>query len=110
MSVILKGKNPRKPHTVRYWQDGRQRERSFATMQEARAFKTDTDHAARYDVTPVDKRLGQIPFGEACLSYLETLPVNERSRQTMLSSYTALHRQAARDSHPRGRGQGPRCG
>jgi hypothetical protein len=23
MSVIIKGKNPRKPHTVRYWVDGR---------------------------------------------------------------------------------------
>jgi hypothetical protein len=35
MSVIIKGKNPRKPHTVRYWADGRQRERSFATAREA---------------------------------------------------------------------------
>lgn len=89
MSVIIKGKNPRKPHTVRYWQDGRQRERSFATMAEAKAFRTDTDHAARYDVTPVDKRLGLAPFGDACRAYVETLPVNERSRVTMLSSYTA---------------------
>ena len=31
MSVIVKGKNPRKPHTVRFWVDGKQRERSFAT-------------------------------------------------------------------------------
>jgi hypothetical protein len=31
VSVIVKGKNPRKPHTVRFWVDGRQRERSFAT-------------------------------------------------------------------------------
>jgi hypothetical protein len=23
MSVIIRGKNPRKPHTVRYWVDGR---------------------------------------------------------------------------------------
>jgi hypothetical protein len=35
MSVIIKGKNPRKPHAVRYWIDGRQRERSFATAREA---------------------------------------------------------------------------
>ena len=35
MSVIVKGKNPNKPHTVRFWVDGRQRERSFATAKEA---------------------------------------------------------------------------
>jgi hypothetical protein len=35
MSVIIEGKNPRKPHTVRYWADARQRERSFATAREA---------------------------------------------------------------------------
>ena len=28
MSVIIKGKNPRKPHTVRYWVDGRQFQKS----------------------------------------------------------------------------------
>lgn len=89
MSKILRGKNPNKPYTVRFWQDGRQKERSFATMAEAKAFRTDADHAARYDVTPVDRKLGMVPFGDACLSYIETLPVNERSRQTMLSSYTA---------------------
>ena len=32
MSVIVKGKNANKPHTVRYWTDGKQRERSFATL------------------------------------------------------------------------------
>jgi len=26
VSVIIKGKNLRKPHTVRYWMDGRQNE------------------------------------------------------------------------------------
>jgi hypothetical protein len=31
MSVIVRGKNPNKPYTVRFWVDGRQRERSFRT-------------------------------------------------------------------------------
>ena len=35
MSVIIKGKNLRKPHTVRYWVDGRQKERSFGMEQGA---------------------------------------------------------------------------
>ena len=39
MSKIIKGENLRKPHTVRYRGDGRQRERSFATAREARDFQ-----------------------------------------------------------------------
>jgi hypothetical protein len=40
-------------------------------------------------VTPVDKKVGQVPFGDACRAYLETLPINDRSRVTMVSAYTA---------------------
>src|ERR1039457_5430555 len=50
MSVIIKGKNPRKPHTVRYWVDGRQCERSFATAREAQDFKIKTDHDTRAQI------------------------------------------------------------
>src|ERR1035441_8518659 len=55
MSVIIKGKNPRKPHTVRYWADGRQRERSFATAREATDFKIKTDHDTRAQIFVNDK-------------------------------------------------------
>lgn len=58
MSVIIKGKNPRKPHTVRYWADGRQRERSFATAREATDFKIKTDHDTRAQIF-VDDKLGR---------------------------------------------------
>lgn len=47
MSGIVKGKNPRKPHTVRFWVDGRQRERSFATANEAKDYKIKVDHDTR---------------------------------------------------------------
>jgi hypothetical protein len=59
--VIIRGKNTRKPHTVRYWADGRQRERSFATAAEARDFKIKTDHDVRASLF-VDDRAGREPF------------------------------------------------
>ena len=64
MSVIIRGKNPRKPHTVRYWVDGRQRERSFATAREAQDFKIKTDHDTRAQIF-VDDKLGREDFGQA---------------------------------------------
>ena len=48
VSTIIAGKNTRKPYTVRYWLDGKQRERSFATSREAKAFIRDTERAAQY--------------------------------------------------------------
>ena len=63
MSVIIRGKNPRKPHTVRYWVDGRQRERSFATAREAQDFKIKTDHDTRAQIF-IDDKLGREDFGK----------------------------------------------
>jgi hypothetical protein len=67
MSVIIKGKNPRKPHTVRYWVDGRQRERSFATAREAQDFKIKTDHDTRAQIF-VDDKLGREEVLTGCAS------------------------------------------
>ncbi len=89
MSVIIKGKNARKPHTVRYWVDRRQKERSFATLAEAKAFKTDNDHAIRYCITPVDPRDGKTSFGAVCEAYIARMPVSERSRGSMRSVFSA---------------------
>ncbi len=50
MSVIVRGKNPNKPYTVRFWVDGRQRERSFRTRKEADDFKIKTDHDVRAQI------------------------------------------------------------
>lgn len=88
MSVIVKGKNAVKPHTVRYWADGRQRERSFETLGEAKAFRTDTDHAARYGGA-LDTRKGRESFGTAAETYLARLPCSPRSRTTYASTYRA---------------------
>lgn len=81
MSVIIKGKNPRKPHTVRYWADGRQRERSFATRGEARDFKVKTDHDTRAQIF-TDDRAGRELFGTAAQAYLAQLPISPRTRAT----------------------------
>lgn len=35
MSVIVRGKNANRPYTVRFWVDGKQRERSFRTRRKA---------------------------------------------------------------------------
>jgi integrase len=72
MSVIIKGKNLRKPHTVRYWVDGKQRERSFATAREARDFQIKTDHDVRAQIF-VDDRAGRENFGEAADKWLAGL-------------------------------------
>jgi integrase len=79
MSVIIRGKNPRKPHTVRYWVDGRQRERSFATAREAQDFKIKTDHDARAQIF-VDDKLGREDFGAAVDAWIDRHAVGESTK------------------------------
>ena len=79
MSVIIKGKNPRKPHTVRYWVDGRKRERSFVTAREARDFQIKTDHDVRAHIF-VDDRLGREDFGQAVDQWIARHAVTESTR------------------------------
>ena len=55
MSVIVRGKNPNKPYTVRFWVDGKQRERSFRTRKEADDFKIKTDHDVRAQIFVDDR-------------------------------------------------------
>jgi hypothetical protein len=47
VATIIKGKNARQPYTVRYQNDGRQRERSFRTKGEADDFKAKFEHDSR---------------------------------------------------------------
>jgi integrase len=86
MSVIIKGKNPNKPHTVRYWVDGKQREKSFATAKEAKDFKVKTDHDTRAQIF-VDDKLGRENFGAACETWLERRQVAERTLKLSWSAY-----------------------
>jgi integrase len=86
VSVIIRGKNTNRPYTVRYWADGRQRERSFKTQKEARDFQIKTDHDVRAQIF-VDDKLGRENFSEAASAWLDGLP---RSEQTMLAYRSAL--------------------
>jgi integrase len=79
MSVIIKGKNQRKPHTVRYWVDGRQRERSFATAKEAQDFKIKTDHDTRAQIF-VDDKLGREDFGAAVDAWIDRHAVTDSTK------------------------------
>ena len=63
MATIIKGKNPRKPYTVRYQDQGRQRERSFRTRREASDYLVKFEHDSRASVF-VDPRNGSVPFTE----------------------------------------------
>jgi integrase len=64
MATIVKGKNPRKPYTVRYRDlGGSQRERSFSTRREADDFKIKAEHSLR-EQTFVDPKLGSVKFAD----------------------------------------------
>lgn len=84
MSVVRKnprGANPRRPWTVRYWLDGRKKERSFTTRGEAVAFKADVDHAARYG-SHIDGQAGRALFGQLAATWLERQPLAPASART----------------------------
>jgi integrase len=63
-SKILKGKNANKPYTVRYWHEGRQRERSFTTRREAQDFMARFEHDSRTE-TFIDPKASAETFGAA---------------------------------------------
>ena len=63
-SKILKGKNPNRPYTVRYWHEGSQREKSFTTRREASDFQASFEHGQRQG-TYVDQRASAESFGDA---------------------------------------------
>jgi integrase len=72
MAVIVKGKNPKKPYTVRYQYQGRQRERSFTTQREAKDFMADFERQSRLSLF-VDPRNGSIQFIEYAERWIDNL-------------------------------------
>src|SRR5450755_887102 len=97
MSVIIKGKNQRKPHTVRYWVDGRQRERSFATAREAQDFKIKTDHDTRAQIF-VDDKLGREDFGAAVDAWIGRHAVGDSTKDGYRVTARASRRSRAAPS------------
>jgi integrase len=78
-SKILKGKNPRKPYTLRYWSEGRQRERSFVTRREATDFQAQFEHGTR-EGTYIDPRTSAETFGKAAERMIQDQP-NANTRE-----------------------------
>jgi integrase len=60
-TIVKKAGNTRKPYTVRFVQDGKQRERSFATRKEAADFKAKFEHDSRESIF-VDPVKGKVEF------------------------------------------------
>jgi integrase len=79
MSVIVRGKNANKPYTVRFWVDGKQRERSFRTRKEADDFKIKTDHDVRAQIF-VDDRKGKEKFSDAAAAWLGRKAIAEGTK------------------------------
>lgn len=78
MATIVRGKNPNKPYTVRYYHDGRQRERSFATRKEANDFRVKFEHDVR-DQTFVDPKIAGEKFGAVAGRWLARHPGSPRT-------------------------------
>lgn len=100
MSVVVKGKNARKPFTVRYWVDGRQKERSFATAGEARDFKVKSDHDIRAQIF-TDPKAGKELFGAYAAKWVAEYVCADQTRsglQVVLRKHLApLHNRTLAD-------------
>jgi integrase len=77
--------NPQKPWTVRYQDNGRQRERSYATKGEAEDFKAKFEHDSRAGIF-VDPRNGSAPFVEYARTYIAGFDKAEGTRAAYLSA------------------------
>jgi integrase len=91
VAVIIKGKNPRKPYTVRYQHQGRQRERSFATQREAKDYLAEFERQSRLNLF-VDPRAGSTPFTEYAERWIDNrdcAPGTRDSYRSALAKYIA---------------------
>jgi integrase len=81
--VIIKGKNARKPYTVRYWADGRQREKSFERKtgpDGAEAFRAKADHDIRANIF-VDPKIAQRKLKDVAAEWLPRKQIADKTRQ-----------------------------
>ncbi len=87
--AIIKGKNPRKPYTVRYRDVAhKQREKSFTTRKEAEAFQFDQEHDKRYKGRDIDLTAAMGPFNDAAETWLNAQPWrNDHTKADYMSVY-----------------------
>ena len=84
MATLIKGKNPRKPYTVRYWVAGKQREKSFPTRRLATDFKSKVEFEARTK-TFIDPKLSDIRFTDYALDVIGSMAVADNTRRIYYS-------------------------
>jgi hypothetical protein len=75
---------------VRFWADGKQRERSFRTRKEADDFKIKTDHDVRAQIF-VDDRAGRQKFSDAATAWLNRKAIAEGTKRVALEYSIACH-------------------
>ena len=80
MATIVRGKNKNKPYTVRYYYEGRQRERSFRRAKEARDFMAKFEHDSREQIF-VDMRNTET-FADASSRWLRNHHGTPKTLQT----------------------------
>src|ERR1700744_5583916 len=74
MATIVRGKNSRKPYTVRYWLNGTQKERSFQTSTEANGFKAKVEYEARTH-SFVDPKISAVTFAEYPTAVVDSMAI-----------------------------------
>lgn len=84
IATIIKGKNVRKPYTVRYWVNGKQRERSFATARLANDFKSKVEYEARTQ-TFIDPKLADVRFVPYAEDVIKTMAIAANTRRIYYS-------------------------
>ncbi len=87
MASIIKGKNPRKPWTVRYWDQAKQRERSFTTKGEANDFIALFEHDRRESFF-TDPSNGKIDFCQYAAQWIASL---DKAPSTILNYRSSLN-------------------
>jgi integrase len=98
MAKLIRGKNPRKPWTVRYWHEGNQRERSFTTKREADHFIAKYEHDRRESIF-IDPKLGSVTFGEYAQLWIDQHHGTD-STKGMYQGLLSRHLEPALGSRP----------
>jgi integrase len=75
----------RKPYTVRWTANGKQRERSFPTLKDARDFRASVEHETRSG-TYADPRLGSVRFATYAAEVIRGKDVSEGTASTYAST------------------------
>jgi hypothetical protein len=78
-ATILKGRNPRKPWTVRYDVDGKQREKSFAAKAAAEDFRVEKSYEGRVG-SFIDPKKGAITFAEYARTVVDSRRLSPAGR------------------------------